>query len=449
MSNKQVNCPLTIEATNMKFALLLIFILPYNLVYGQYSSNNDWDKFLNKFEEEFDALNLRGLNIYYVENLGNIQDSDSVKIQSLQFKKLQNTLNEFERTALSPEQKIEYDLMNYVLDLNLFRIDLEELWHLEKPDTISKDGIYHVPNGKEWYRYVLKYWVELSVEPEEMFEFGKEEVKRVKKAMQEIRTKSGMDEVAFEEHLLDEKFFCNSIKEIQGEYEKMKIRVYEKLPDYFPFTEEIPDVNIKASTRTGFVKTPAFYRRADSTFYYNYSNEPYCNRQFGWIYLHEAFPGHHYQILLPKKRRQTYLDDMFTFYGYTEGWAAYIEELGVELGAYKDIYEEYGKWEWDIIRSVRVVLDVGMNYYGWTDEEALLFWQKYISNKDDIAEREIHRMRNWPGQVITYKYGAKKIMDWKNKLSKTEGFNLKEFHRLVLENGDLPFQILDKHLNIQ
>jgi uncharacterized protein (DUF885 family) len=104
------------------------------------------------------------------------------------------------------------------------------------------------------------------------------------------------------------------------------------------------------------------------------------------------------------------------------------------------VYDELGRWEWDIVRSVRVPMDVGLNYYGWTDQQALLFWKKNIRGQDNIAMREIARLRRWPAQCITYKYGASQILGWKNTLQKKKGkaFDIRKFHDSILNNGSLP-----------
>jgi uncharacterized protein (DUF885 family) len=129
---------------------------------------------------------------------------------------------------------------------------------------------------------------------------------------------------------------------------------------------------------------------------------------------------------------------------YTEGWAAYIEEIGKEFGAYPTDFDEYGKWEWDLIRSLRVPMDIGLNYYGWSDEEALSFWQQYSTGLDDIARREIARMRRWPAQVITYKYGAETFLRWQRAAAKDPDFNWVDFHTQVLQYGPLPLSLLDE-----
>jgi uncharacterized protein (DUF885 family) len=117
--------------------------------------------------------------------------------------------------------------------------------------------------------------------------------------------------------------------------------------------------------------------------------------------------------------------------------------LGDVLGVYKTTYDEYGKWEWDLIRSVRVSLDVAINYYGWSDEKALEFWKKHIKNQVDIGLREIARMKRWPGQVISYKYGANVFLKMLNGAKKKSSFDYKTFHKKLLKNGDVPLSILN------
>jgi uncharacterized protein (DUF885 family) len=142
------------------------------------------------------------------------------------------------------------------------------------------------------------------------------------------------------------------------------------------------------------------------------------------------------------------VQQLFYYMGLAEGWGAYTEELGKQLGIYKTPYDELGKWEWDIVRSVRVPLDVGLNYYGWTDEQALAFWKKNIRNQDDIALREIARMRRWPAQVVTYKYGALQILHWRDELQKKQGdkFNIRDFHARVLDHGSLPLFMVKENV---
>lgn len=188
-------------------------------------------------------------------------------------------------------------------------------------------------------------------------------------------------------------------------------------------------------------QVPAYY--SDNTLFYNFFGRPFNKRQVAWVYLHEALPGHHYERSYSRSLEQSPVQRLFYNPGYSEGWAAYVEEIGNAIGAYRSIYDELGKWEWDIIRSVRVPLDVGLNYYGWSDEQALAFWRRHITGQDDIGRREIARMKRWPCQVVTYKYGADKLLRWKARFEEQPGFSLMAFHTEVLKRGPLPFSILE------
>ena len=207
-----------------------------------------------------------------------------------------------------------------------------------------------------------------------------------------------------------------------------------------------PKSKFKEGTNVRLAQVPGFY--SNNIFYYNFFEEPFNKRQIPWLYLHEALPGHHYEINYSRSLEKLPTQELFYNPGYSEGWAAYVEEIGYDIGAYQNIYDELGKWEWDIIRSVRVPLDVGLNYYAWSDERAMMFWRQHIQGKDDIGRREIARMKRWPCQVITYKYGANKILKWKAKFEEVPDFSLKTFHEKLLGYGPLPFSILE-HLIIE
>jgi uncharacterized protein (DUF885 family) len=154
-----------------------------------------------------------------------------------------------------------------------------------------------------------------------------------------------------------------------------------------------------------------------------------------WLYMHEAIPGHHLQSTV---RGQ---GNGYFYFGTAEGWACYVEDLGKEMGLYTDPYSLLGKYEWNLVRSARLVMEVGIHYYGWQFDEALAYWKKNIKGQDDIAEREIKRITKWPGQSLCYKIGAiniKKIVAQRM----SEGLSLKDAHQFILEHSDMPLQAL-------
>lgn len=361
------------------------------------------------------------------------------------FTATQTKLAGYDPASLNPSQKTDYELMRYETGLNLQRLALEQQWVKRHPAKINGDGIINVPNGKQWYAYYLKRWVSDDVTPDQIFNFGLQEVKRVQGHIEGIREQTGLSEDNFYKYLNDHSFFVTDSNEVKRLFERTKTIVYSNLPKLFADTLITP-LKIKQGTVQALAQTPGYYD--NNTFYYNLFNKPYNKRQVEWLFIHEAVPGHHYQSCVISHTKLSAVQQLFFYYGFAEGWAAYTEELGKQLGLYKTPYAELGKWEWDIVRSVRVPLDIGLNYYGWTDKQALDFWKKNIRGQDDIAMREIARLRRWPTQCITYKYGALQLSRWKEDLQKTQGanFDIRDFHSRVLNHGSLPIFMVKENV---
>lgn len=405
-----------------------------------FCQNIQFEKITNYFVKEYPKLNIAPLQVSYIATLNGIKSSGDINDQEKFFLDIQKRLLKVDTTGLSNYQKIDFQVLDYETKLNLERIQLEKLW---KPQLLDDNqSIYNIPNGKKWYAHILKRWVDAEVEPEKMFEFGLNEIEKVKAEMLRIQKASGMSMYDFQNHLNNESFFISDVSAIQNRFEHIKHEVTPVVDSLFPYLNQISEAKIQRGTNPSLAHVPAFYD--NGTFYYNYFEEPFNSRQFGWIFVHEAIPGHHYQFMVNTIVKRTDVQNLFWYPGYSEGWGAYVEHLGSELGVYKSIYDEYGKWEWDLIRSVRVALDVGINYYGWSDEKALSFWKQHIINQDKVAAREISRMKRWPAQVITYKYGANKFLDLLNIAKQKDSFSYKSFHSGLLKHGDIPLSLLNK-----
>ncbi len=401
--------------------------------------------FTDRFVKEYTSLNIPGLELPYVDDIKDIKSADSVNKEIDFFNAVKKEIGVFKISSLSPKQQEDYLQINYETDMNLQRLSLEKEWLAAKPDSISTKGVYTLPNGKKWYTYLLKRWLMDNVTPEQIYQFGLQEVKTVKEHIEQIRIKTGLSEDAFYKHLNDPQFFISDPAEIQHLFEKTKDTVYHNLYKVF-YQQKIPPLAIKRGEARMLAQTPGYYD--SDTFYYNLFDKPYNTRQVDWLFIHEGVPGHHYQISLYSAQKHTKVQDLFTYMCYAEGWACYTEDLGKQIGLYKTPYAELGKWEWDIVRAVRIPMDIGLNYYGWTDEQALAFWKKNIRNQDDIAMREIARVKRWPVQAISYNYGAWRIKQLKQALQKKQGtkFNIKDFHERVLNSGFLPWFIVERNV---
>ena len=403
-----------------------------------------------QFLKDLPKLNIAAMRIAYVDNLKNIQSLDSVEQQVLFFTNLKEELDKIDPAYLDAELQRENQMLNFDCQLHLERLALEKKYLKRDNDRlIDEKGLYFNHDSKQWYAYFVKRWIGADITPEELMVIGEEEVRKVQREIHGVQAALGYakDTIGFYEHLNAKKFFEADSNKVKAGFLERKEIVRKRLWKYFE-KWDLPEEKIARGTSEQLSHVPGFYRSRELTFFYNLFDKPYNTRQYDWLYLHEAVPGHHFQIALINQHPEWLSDLNAVFYypGYVEGWAAYTEEIGAELGLYRTPYDWMGKHEWNIVRSVRVVLDVGINYLGWSDGKALSYWKANIRNQDDIAMREIKRMQNWPGQVHTYKYGALQILRLKEILLQRQGteFDIKTFHNKILNKGPMPWEALEK-----
>ena len=419
----------------MKIKLICLYFSLFCLT--DFKTPETFDQFADKFVKGYAALKIPQMELSYVTALKQIKSAGEIQKQVAFFETIKAEQKRITVDNLSKSQKQDYELIAYETGINLERLGLEKQWEASKPKEIPVGGLYTIPNGKAWYKYFLKKWLSANVTPDEIYQFGLREVEQVQGHIEAIQKQSGLSEDAFYKHLNNKEFFINDPKEVLKYFEQTEAVIYKNMGNVFNEHKILP-LKIEQSTNEAMAQAPGYYD--NNVFYYNQFNKPYNKRQVDWLFIHEAVPGHHYKSCINAAIKQSKVQQLFYYLGLEEGWGAYVEELGKDLGVYKTRYDELGKWEWDIVRSVRVPMDIGLNYYGWTDEQALAFWKKNIKNQDDIAMREIARVKRWPAQCITYKYGADQIMEWKQMLQKKEGakFNIRNFHDRILNLGSLP-----------
>jgi uncharacterized protein (DUF885 family) len=191
-------------------------------------------------------------------------------------------------------------------------------------------------------------------------------------------------------------------------------------------------------TRPGIFYVPI----PDVTNYNIYSDES--------LFLHEAIPGHHYQISL--QQENTDLPDfrkILWYSGYGEGWALYTESLGKELGLYTDPYQYFGMLSAEIHRAIRLVVDTGLHSKGWTREDAIQYSLDHGAESEASIIAEIERYMAIPGQALSYKIGQLKILELRAKAENKLGdkFKIGQFHYEVLKLGNVPLAVLDDHIN--
>ena len=328
------------------------------------------------------------------------------------------------------------------------------------PKSRDKSGISQVPNVKEYYAYLAKYYTTTDLSPDEIFELGKKEVARIRSEMEEVKTKVGFtgDLKAFFTFVNESPILHpykkdeEAIEGFRKIHETMKPELAKqfdlvpKCPFEIRQTEAFREKSASAEyhqgtpdgSRPGIFYCPVL----DPTKYNVFQDEA--------LFLHEAIPGHHYQISLQQENKDLPIFRRFLWYGaYGEGYALYTEGLGKELGLYTDPYQYFGKLSMEMHRALRLVVDVGMHTKGWTREEAIKYSMENEADSEEGITAEIERYMAWPGQALGYKIGQLKIVELKEEAKKTMGtkYDVKAFHNELLKYGCLPIAVLETKMN--
>ena len=329
------------------------------------------------------------------------------------------------------------------------------------PKARTTTGISDVPNGGEYYNYLVRLSTTTNKNPEEIYQTGLSEVARIRGIMDSIKNAVGFkgDLQAFFEFMKTDKQFTpyKTPKDVLSAFENIHTRMQPYLKTMFTDTPKTR-FEIRQTEAFRAASASAEYNQGspDGTrpgiFYVPILDATTFNTTSGMesLFLHEAIPGHHYQISL--QQEDTTLPRFRRFGGnnaYIEGWALYSESLGKELGLYQDPYQYMGALGDEIHRAIRLVVDVALHTKGMTREEAI----KYMMDNEAISEQgataEIERYMAIPSQALGYKIGALKIQELRNKYQNQlkDKFNLAEFHTQVLKDGAMPLEVLEKKMD--
>lgn len=324
------------------------------------------------------------------------------------------------------------------------------------PACRASAGISAVPNGAQYYAHQIRSFTTTNMSAEEVFQLGEQEVARLSQEMEKVKTqvgfkgdlKSFFDFVRKRKELMPFTEPSQVIDNFNKIHETMKPQLAQlfnlvpKTPFVVKRTEAFREKTAAAEYIQGSLdgtRPGTFYVPIPDVREYNlYSDED--------LFLHEAIPGHHYQVSLQQENAQ--LPDFrrtLWYSAYGEGWALYCESLGAELGLYKDPYQYFGMLSAEMHRAIRLVVDAGMHAKGWSREQAIQYSLDHEAEPESSIISEIERYMSWPGQAVSYKVGQLKIRALRAKAEQAMGakFDIKTFHRIVLENGCLPLTVLE------
>jgi len=328
------------------------------------------------------------------------------------------------------------------------------------PAARTTVGWTDLPDGQAWYRWRIRQATTLDMSPDEIHQLGLAEVARIRGEMLAVKDQVGFkgDLDAFFKYLEeDPRFYFDNEQELLDAYRGVKQHIDSLLPKLFadfPKADyEIRPVEAfrAESAAGGSYQAPSADGKRPGIFYINTHNLK-AQPRFGLetLSLHEASPGHHFQISI--QQELTGLPRFRRFNGYvsySEGWALYAESIGKELGVFTDPYQWYGRLSDEMLRAMRLVVDTGLHAKGWTREQAI----KYMLDNSSMAESdvtaEVERYIVWPGQALGYKLGQLRITQLRAKAQQQLGaaFDVREFHSQVLRDGALPMDVLSTKID--
>ena len=439
------------------------------LVYQSKKDYYDWLNRLNQFSENilnFLEINKQGLQNGYTQpklvTQGVISQIDAIINSDINSNPYLKVFIDADETLLSQNEKLE--LINDAKELIINKINpayiklnnfLKNDYLVNSRDTI---GIKDIPDGKKYYEQLAKHYTTTDLTPDEIHEIGLREIQRIRAEMEEIIDSVNWDG-DFESFLnylrTSPRFYYDNPDDLFDAYLIMSKTIDPLLPKLFNIFPRAPYGVIPIPAESAPFTTTAYYNSPSpgrpGYFYANlYKPDSRPKYEIPVLTVHEAVPGHHFQISLAQE-----LENVPTFRKYqgitafVEGWGLYSEELGEYINLYDDPYDKFGQLTYDMWRAIRLVVDTGMHYKDWTRDDAInLFIENSAKSILDI-ENEVDRYIAWPGQALAYKIGQLKILELRSKAEKELGekYDIKDFHDEVLKRGSLPLDLLEYYID--
>jgi uncharacterized protein (DUF885 family) len=328
------------------------------------------------------------------------------------------------------------------------------------PASRTSSGIGSLTIGNELYVAYVKQWTTTEMTSEEIHKLGLKEVARLKAEMEKVKTQVGFTGTIkeFFDHVRNKKELMPFTKpeEAIANFEKIHKIIKPNVDKLFSlqpktafkikrteaFREKTASAEYVQGAADGSRPGTFYVPIPDVTKYNFYADED--------LFLHEAIPGHHFQMSLQQENQALPDFRKFNWFGaYGEGWALYTESLGKELGLYNDPYQYFGMLGSEMHRAIRLVVDTGLHSKNWTREQAIQYSLDNEAESELSIIAEIERYMAIPGQALSYKIGQLKILELRKKAETKMGskFDIKKFHQIVLESGVMPLALLEKKVN--
>lgn len=365
-------------------------------------------------------------------------------------------IEEQDKARLSAEyrQMIETELMPAYVRLRDY-IKNEYLAHAR-----DSAGLGALPDGADWYAFNARRSTTTELSPAQIHQIGLDEVARIhgeiRKVMAEVKFQGSLQDF-FKFMQNDPRFVFKDEPALLAHYRGLEARINRKVPELFSLTPKAPfeirpvEAFRAQSAAGGSYMRPSEDGSRPGIFYVNTYDLP---TRKTWdaedLYLHEAIPGHHFQLALQQE-----LSDLpkFRRFGgataFTEGWGLYAESLGKDLGVYTDPYNYFGYLQNELWRAIRLVVDTGLHSKGWTREQVIAYMLENSAESETQSTAEAERYMAIPGQALAYKIGELRIMQLRKRAEQALGarFDIRQFHAEVLKDGAVPLDVLERKID--
>ncbi|HEU4883047.1 MAG TPA: DUF885 family protein [Longimicrobium sp.] len=328
------------------------------------------------------------------------------------------------------------------------------------PAARTTAGLSALPDGRAWYEAAVRSSTTTDLSPEQIHEFGLCEVARIHREMEGVMRQVGWtgDLPSFMRHVQqDSALRYTTREEMLADFRSAQARIDASTGRLFDLqpraSYEIRPVEpFRERSFSNGAYMPGSPDGARPGVFFLNTYDPPSRARYGMetLLIHEGSPGHHFQISIAREMQN--LPRLRRFSGYTayvEGWGLYAETLGKELGLYTDPYQYYGHLSSELWRAIRLVLDTGIHAKGWTLEEAMEYARRNSPRSETGIQAEVERFAAIPGQALAYKIGQMKITELRHRAEAALGprFDIKAFHRAILEDGPLPLDVLEARID--
>ncbi len=306
------------------------------------------------------------------------------------------------------------------------------------PECRESVGWSSLPGGQLWYQHLVRFYTTTDMTTEEIFQLGNREVQRIFNEY-----KLALKNRPYERPLA----LCRSEKTLIKRYERLSRKIRPRLESQFGIVPTTPLSIRTTPIVTHYRPGPEDGSRPGVLYIQAGNLKKYPAVVSESLFLHEAYPGHHFQISLQRESKLPHFRRTAFYTAYIEGWGLYSESLGRDLGLYRDLRQRRWQLHSELWRALRLVLDVGIHARGWSVDQAMAYIEPYGFGSG--YNQEIERFIAFPGQALSYKIGELKIIQLRKRASQKLGkrFDLKSFHREILATGPVPLWLLEKKMN--